>query len=148
MGRKHSEIDFEKISKLQEKYRYYMPAIEKNKHSWTVANEGAVENGVLSFEKQHNPILHPSHYQFKKPCKEVRDVIRDRLNRLHGSSRVYPARPGDLAYDYANTIKYLLRWSDKNGLEDLKKAKFCLDSMIALFEEEIEKSKQNERSIP
>ena len=99
-------------------------------------------------KEAYNPISNPNHYQFKEPCKEVRDVIRDRLQCIHDSERVYLVKPGVIAYDYANAIKYLLRWWDKNGLEDLLKAKYCLDSLIELFTEELEKSKKDQGTLP
>ncbi|MCW6664535.1 DUF3310 domain-containing protein [Aerococcaceae bacterium NML191219] len=44
--------------------------------------------------------------------------------------------PGALAFFWGNTIKYLLRFQHKNGLEDLKKARKHLDWLI----EEVEKN--------
>jgi hypothetical protein len=38
----------------------------------------------------------------------------------------------DLRYAQGCVIKYVLRYKDKNGIEDLKKAKHYLDMMIAL----------------
>lgn len=39
----------------------------------------------------------------------------------------------------ANIIKYLWRYEHKNGLEDLKKARFYLERMIASYEKSIGK---------
>lgn len=39
----------------------------------------------------------------------------------------------------ANIIKYLWRYEHKNGLEDLKKARFYLERMIAAYEKDIGK---------
>jgi len=36
------------------------------------------------------------------------------------------------AFDTANAIKYLWRWKHKNGVEDLKKAKWYIDHLIEL----------------
>ena len=36
----------------------------------------------------------------------------------------------DLSYPQGNVIKYVCRYKDKNGLEDLKKAKQYIDFMI------------------
>lgn len=35
-----------------------------------------------------------------------------------------------LGYLWGNVLKYLFRWRDKNGVEDLKKARKYLDWMI------------------
>jgi retron-type reverse transcriptase len=78
-----------------------------------------------------NPVTKPSHYQFNQPCNEVRDVIRDRLAG-------YFLETGDtyLMYDYSNAIKYLLRWYAKNTVEDLKKARYCINTMLEFLEKE------------
>lgn len=69
-------------------------------------------------------VTNPSHYQFSGACHEVKDVIRDRVfGSIHYGH-------GLIAYDYSNAIKYLLRWYLKNGIEDLEKAKFCIEEMI------------------
>lgn len=76
-----------------------------------------------------NPVTLPSHYQFSDVMREVRDVIRDR-------TVVYldNGLPAEGIYDYDNAIKYILRAPAKNGIEDLRKAKYCLDSLIDLLE--------------
>lgn len=83
-------------------------------------------------------ITQPSHYQFRKPCNEVRDVIRDRTERLINTNLVKKrtAEIADLIYDYSNSIKYLLRCFDKNGTEDLKKARYCIDTLLNLLEDD------------
>jgi len=35
-------------------------------------------------------------------------------------------------YIWGNVIKYMARWEDKGGVEDLKKAKHYLDKLISL----------------
>ena len=39
-----------------------------------------------------------------------------------------------LGYHEGNVIKYLCRWRKKNGIEDLKKARWYLDRLIAFHE--------------
>lgn len=51
---------------------------------------------------------HPSHYQSGNGV-EVIDVI--------------DAFTDVVAFDLGNVIKYVCRWKNKNGIEDLKKAK-------------------------
>ena len=43
------------------------------------------------------------------------------------------------AYLWINTFKYLWRWPYKNGLEDLKKARWYLDKLISKIEEDLPK---------
>lgn len=39
-----------------------------------------------------------------------------------------------LPFHEGNIIKYVTRWRDKNGIEDLKKAKFYIERLIELEE--------------
>lgn len=66
-----------------------------------------------------DPIEHPSHYQGEYGM-EVIDVIKN----------FTPGLEGILATDTGNIIKYILRWHEKNGVEDLKKARWYLNHLI------------------
>lgn len=82
-------------------------------------------NPVVEKEHKENDIInHPLHYQSSTGL-EVYDVIKAFTEDL----------TGERAVDQGNIIKYILRWNKKNGLEDLKKARWYLNKMI----EEIEK---------
>lgn len=63
---------------------------------------------------KHDPVHHPSHYQTGKGF-EVMDIIE-----------AY-----DLGFCDGNVIKYVLRWKNKDGLQDLNKALWYLTRMIA-----------------
>lgn len=67
-------------------------------------------------------VNHPEHYQSKKGI-EVIDVMDAFTEGLEGIKAV----------DTAQVIKYICRWKKKNGLEDLKKAKWYLDHLISKF---------------
>ena len=41
----------------------------------------------------------------------------------------------NIPFHEANVIKYISRWKRKNGLEDLKKAKWYLDRLIEIKKE-------------
>lgn len=68
-------------------------------------------------------VNHPSHYMSDKGI-EVIDVIEAFTEDLVGIE----------ATDTGNVIKYICRWNDKNGIEDLKKAKWYLDHLINYVE--------------
>lgn len=72
-------------------------------------------------------VSHPSHYQSKTGL-EVIDVIEAFTEDLKGIE----------ATDTGNVIKYICRWKDKNGLQDLKKAKWYLEHLIDHVEKETE----------
>ena len=71
-------------------------------------------------------VNHPSHYKAKNGM-EVIDVIEAFTANLEGYEATHTG----------NIIKYICRWKEKNGLEDLKKAQWYLNRLI----ENIEKNK-------
>lgn len=89
-----------------------MTRLKKILHSYTGSNAvkhtGAGDN-----------VNHPSHYtQGKIECI---DAIEESTKGLLGIAAVC----------VANVIKYIWRYKFKNGIEDLKKARWYLDKLIA-----------------
>lgn len=78
-------------------------------------------------------VNHPRHYQ---QCgMEVIDVIDSFTQECDGSEAFY----------VGNVLKYVCRFKKKNGLEDLKKARWYLDRLIDAKEEfECEKRTESE----
>lgn len=64
-------------------------------------------------------VTHPPHYQSETGL-EVIDVIEAFTFDLKGIE----------ATDTGNIIKYICRWKNKNGLQDLEKAKWYLEHLI------------------
>lgn len=64
-------------------------------------------------------VSHPNHYQSDSGL-EVIDVIEAFTEGLEGMEAV----------DTANVLKYICRWKKKNGVQDLKKAKWYLEHLI------------------
>lgn len=73
--------------------------------------------------KQIDEVNHPSYY-ISETGLETIDVIEAFTSDLKGIEAV----------DTANIIKYICRWKKKNGLQDLKKAKWYLDNLIEYVE--------------
>lgn len=67
-------------------------------------------------------VNHPKHYQ--KAGMECIDVINAITSDLRGME----------AFCVANAVKYLWRYSEKNGVEDIKKARWYIDYLIKLKE--------------
>lgn len=65
-----------------------------------------------------NPVTKPSHYQGYAgiECKEA-------MKSMLGTD-LY------IAYMQGCAFKYLWRWKEKNGIEDLQKARECIDNML------------------
>ena len=75
-------------------------------------------NKGLSWYNGDN-IISPNHYASDKGF-EVFDVQEAFIHELKGMSASY----------WCNIVKYILRFQKKNGVEDLKKAKYYLEKLI------------------
>ena len=72
-----------------------------------------------------NDAINPNHY--KRGGMEAIDVIKAFTSNLIGIE----------ATDTGNILKYVLRWKEKNGVEDLKKAKWYLEHLISEVEDKM-----------
>lgn len=68
-------------------------------------------------------VNHPNHYQSETGLETI-DIIEAVTFDLKGVE----------AFDIGNVIKYISRFTKKNGLEDLKKAAWYLDHAIKHIE--------------
>lgn len=68
--------------------------------------------------EQEKSVIRPSHY--RKGDLECMDVI----------IAMTADHSGEEGFMIGNVIKYLWRWKEKNGVEDLKKAREYLDRVI------------------
>lgn len=69
--------------------------------------------------KSKDNIVSPNHYMSDNGI-EVFDVQEAFIHELKGMPASY----------WCNIVKYILRFQRKNGVEDLKKAKYYLDKLI------------------
>lgn len=84
---------------------------------------------IRTEDETKDMVNHPSHYtQGKFECIEVIEEITKPCN-------------GFEAYLIGTILKYLWRWKFKNGLEDIKKARWYLDKLIEKVED-----KENENN--
>lgn len=65
-----------------------------------------------------NPVTKPSHYQ---GCTGIE--CKEAMESMLGTD-LY------IAYMQGCAFKYLWRWKEKNGIEDLKKARECIGNML------------------
>ena len=75
-------------------------------------------------ERMNDNVNHPSHYT--QGGIECIDAIEAAVSELSGIEAVCTG----------NAIKYLWRWKRKNGVEDLEKARWYIDRLIAEREKE------------
>ncbi len=73
-------------------------------------------------------VNHPDHYQTKSGL-EVIDILAAVTEDLSGIEAV----------DTANAMKYLCRWKKKNGIQDLEKAVWYIQHLIAHEQAEMKK---------
>ena len=67
---------------------------------------------------------HPNHYT--QGGVECIEALKAATSNLKGIEAICTA----------NAIKYLWRWKDKNGIEDLNKAKWYIDRLIREIEDD------------
>jgi hypothetical protein len=65
----------------------------------------------------HDPVNHPAHYT--RGAVEAIDAIHSALGD-----------EGFIDYCLGNCMKYVFRWRNKNGIEDLRKASWYLSEAI------------------
>jgi hypothetical protein len=65
----------------------------------------------------------------------VEDKINHPVHYTHGIECIDFIESQDLGYHAGNAVKYITRYRFKNGVEDLKKARWYLDRLILLTEE-------------
>ena len=83
-----------------------------------------------------NNVNHPNHYQSESGL-EVSDVIKAFTSELSGEE----------AFCIGNAIKYVCRYSKKNGVEDLEKAKCYIHRAISIRSERLTTIKKNLNAI-
>lgn len=69
--------------------------------------------------KRNDTVNHPSHYMLGN--HEVKDIVSLVADKYH---------KGSVAHNIASALEYQMRAPEKNGLEDIKKARKCLDFAI------------------
>ena len=121
MAKNFKEVD-ETFQELMEKVNNKLIGLDSVAISDNNA-EKCKKNKDLSWYKNDN-IKSPNHYISNKGF-EVFDVQEAYIHDLKGMSASF----------WCNVVKYILRFQIKNGVEDLKKARYYLDKLI---EKEVE----------
>lgn len=85
--------------------------------------EDTEEPVIQRITDTHDPVNKPSHYMLGDI--EVKDIIAIVADKYH---------KGSVAHNVASALEYQMRAPEKNGLEDIKKARKCLDFAIENWE--------------
>lgn len=78
--------------------------------------------------KSEDVVNHPKHYMSKSGIETI-DVIKAFTDGLNGME----------AYCTGNILKYICRWKNKNGIEDLEKASWYINYLIDILKKGEEK---------
>ncbi|WP_191835907.1 DUF3310 domain-containing protein [Mammaliicoccus sciuri] len=95
------------------------PVIQRIEH----INKAIEETKKYIEQATHDPVNKPSHYMLGHI--EVKDIIAIVADKYH---------KGSVAHNVASALEYQMRAPEKNGLEDIKKARKCLDFAIENWE--------------
>jgi hypothetical protein len=91
-------------------------------------------------QEDYDSVIKPRHYMlFEDKGIEVRDVIERLVWKVKmDTGRNVPDWEMAPMFDsdYTQMMQYLMRFMDKNGVEDLKKAKWYLDKLIQAYDDE------------
>lgn len=113
----------------------YIPCSKCMEYSHWKPNESLVKQYMercMPGEAAYDIINKPKHYMlFEDKGIEVRDVIEKLVNKMW--DKPLPANKPMIFSDYVQLMQYLMRFMDKNGVEDLKKARFYLDKLIEAY---------------
>lgn len=112
--------------------------------NWFNQTNGVTQEDFWSKpDPQYDVVSKPKHYmlfdkyQVKLKAKdelgiEVRDVIEKLVLKMYPEVGQFD---GMFFADYVQMMQYLMRFMDKNGVEDLKKARWYLDKLIDTYDE-------------
>ena len=123
---KRSTADVEEMRKKRlEIYKKHLANAQTNIDSFydTSAKQSQSQKVLTAEEFKQEMVNHPPHYNVGG--FEVIDIIQAFTQDLNGIAAV----------DTGNAIKYILRWHNKNGVEDLKKARWYIDHLIKKLED-------------
>jgi hypothetical protein len=97
--------------------------VKGDPHFWPFA--------VKLTQEDYDSVSKPKHYMlFEEQGIEVRDVIEKLVEKIQDAT---PRPYALLESDYVQMMQYLMRFMDKNGVEDLKKARWYLDKLIEAY---------------
>ncbi len=96
---------------------------EGKKEEWAEDTDKSIDAGAYDNVKK------PKHYMlFEDKNIEVRDVLQKVTDKIYASG--FSSNDSLFVSDYVQMMQYLMRFMDKNGVQDLEKAAWYLDKII------------------
>jgi hypothetical protein len=84
-------------------------------------------------QMQCDVVSKPKHYILMDGL-EVRDVLATLVAKIRSTDEQKVPNSVLFETDYVQMMQYLMRFMDKNGKQDLEKARWYLDKLIAAYE--------------
>lgn len=99
--------------------------------------DGCYDGSEDYVQKAHDAVNKPKHYMlfdkgFYPEGIEVRNVLEKLSQKVYESEYTPKSMPMALS-DYVQMMQYMMRFMDKNGKEDLEKARWYLDKLIDAY---------------
>lgn len=128
-------------------HRLWEPSEKVVKNYLDKINNGV--NGMIESDynvgQEYNSVSKPKHYMLFDDCYiqeaakegkgiEVRDVLSMLVMKMDECAAKVPNWLPLFESDYVQLMQYLMRFMDKNGKEDLEKARVYLNWMIEAYE--------------
>lgn len=99
-----------------------------------MASLNILDEKQLNGTAAYDIVSKPKHYMlFEHENIEVRDVIERLVLKLQIAKDDNKSKSPLFEADYVQLMQYLMRFMDKNGKEDLEKARWYLDKMISAY---------------
>ena len=99
-----------------------------------MASLNILDEKQLNGTAAYDIVSKPKHYMlFEYENIEVRDVIERLVLKLQIAEDDNKSKSPLFEADYVQLMQYLMRFMDKNGKEDLEKARWYLDKMIEAY---------------
>lgn len=113
-----------------------------------IAN-GETEEGGFGCENEYDKAVGQlaEHLLHDKSPAELKHILEDAQQAPYAAHyKGYPFEPVDIAEAYqlnfneGNIVKYLLRWRKKDGIKDLRKARYYIERLIGLEERRLQEA--------
>ena len=114
-------VDKKHFDNIDEEHFYHKARVEAMHNAIEETREYVNEylSNDMQQRKRNDMVNSPSHYMLGN--HEVKDIVSLVADKYH---------KGSVAHNIASALEYQMRAPEKNGLEDIKKAKKCLDFAI------------------
>jgi len=107
----------------------YNKYVKDSIYFWNENDKKFTAYGEEPVKEQYDVVSKPKHYMlFEDKQIEVRDVLQKLTDKLYDTG--FASNDSLFISDYVQMMQYLMRFMDKNGVQDLEKAQWYLTKII------------------